>query len=356
MKKRAISLCLAVLMLLLTLTGCGETSPSESLSEVSSSKIEESEQVTEQDEIITKTVNEDMTFDIKESWTPNDDGTPIYQFVEDGVVVAVGLNGVSPLSKGTPQEVFDDFVEFYETDATPGYKTVDYSKSVSKFTAKDGTECYYGSIIGEYYDMPYLCDVVIVPTKNKLISFIGQTASDGDEDKITPKLKFLRESLTFLRGAEDKITGGTFILDDGSEMALNSDLTFRFYRTQDDHSTDYYEGTYEVYRGEMAFEMLSSKTEYGLTREELDEMYDNHKAAYIYTPEDAPPLAEGTTYNICLDEFYVVVLHREKIVRADETREIGNDNVYFGYWLEEGGFAYLTNADQINSSKWIPKN
>ncbi|MBQ4101001.1 MAG: hypothetical protein IJC83_05590 [Oscillospiraceae bacterium] len=49
MKKRAISLCLAVLMLLLTLTGCGETSPSESLSEVSSSKIAEVSSSSSQD-------------------------------------------------------------------------------------------------------------------------------------------------------------------------------------------------------------------------------------------------------------------------------------------------------------------
>ncbi|MBQ4101000.1 MAG: hypothetical protein IJC83_05585, partial [Oscillospiraceae bacterium] len=141
---------------------------SESTSSSKADNADNVETVPEQEKIITKTVNEDMTFDIKENWAPVEEGAPLFTTVKDGVNIAVGLNGVTPLSKGTPQKVFDDFVKFYETDANPDYKTIDYSKSVSTYKAKDGTLCYYGSIIGRHKDMPYLCDVVIVPSKNKL--------------------------------------------------------------------------------------------------------------------------------------------------------------------------------------------
>ena len=58
-------------------------------------------------------------------------------------------------------------------------------------------------------------------------------------------------------------------------------------------------------------------------------------------------------YQVCLDTFYAVILHNQRLVRsAEDVEEGGNDTLYIGFYLPELNMADLTNCNAGSNTQW----
>lgn len=111
----------------------------------------------------------------------------------------------------------------------------------------------------------------------------------------------------------EKIIGKSFIMSDESYIVFKSNKSFIWYRTKEDLTNNYYEGTYTVYRGENAIQHISNELiNYGVTEQEQRDMISRNK------------LWE-------LDNYFNINLHNEKsLINGKETKMNSNTN-YFGF-------------------------
>ena len=122
-----------------------------------------------------------------------------------------------------------------------------------------------------------------------------------------------------------------------------------------------YEGVYEVYYGQAAMDKVASMTEYGLTMEELERVLAANMNGYI--PGGSKPsdylYATGELeddrerYQVCLDTFYAVILHNQRLVSSPEdVQEGGNSTLYIGFYLPELEMSDLTNCNAASYTQW----
>ena len=152
-----------------------------------------------------------------------------------------------------------------------------------------------------------------------------------------------------------------FICGNGSQLCLQDGGDFRWYQSAEDHEKPYYEGVYEVYYGQAAMDKVASMTEYGLTMEELERVLAANMNGYI--PGGSRPsdylYATGELednrerYQVCLDTFYAVILHNQRLVSSPEdVQEGGNSVLYIGFYLPELEMADLTNCNAMSNTQW----
>ena len=269
-----------------------------------------------------------------------------------------GLNGVSPLGSYEPQAFYEELSEVYEGQ----FDTFSAPEELTAWQSGDGVECFTADLTGVYESVLCCTKIVIAPQKNLVLTFAAQAYKDRAEAVfVRMELDRLCETLAFEIGTEDSITGNTFLCGDGSQLCLESGGGFRWYQSADDHENQYYEGVYEVYRGQAAMDKVSSMTEYGLTMEELERvLYANmngyipggsRPADYLYAIGELEDNRER--YTVCLDTFYAVILHNQRLVRSPEdVAEGGNSTLYIGFYLPELNMADLTNCNAGSNTQW----
>lgn len=299
-----------------------------------------------------------VAFEVSAEWTQAE-GTDLF-YTANGKQV-YGLNGVSALGSYTPQEFYEDLINYYQTSNQ--FTDLDAPEELTPWQSSDGVACQVAHLTGYKENLIYCTKLVIAPQKNMVLTFCGQAYKDqvGDPGPVWYGLNFLCETLTFEIGAEDCITGNTFLCGDGSQLCLESGGGFRWYQSADDHENQYYEGVYEVFYGQAAMDKVASMTEYGLTMEELERVLSANMNGYI--PGGSKPsdyfYAMGELednrerYQVCLDTFYAVILHNQRLVRSPEdVTEGGNSTLYIGFYLPELNMADLTNCNAASYTQW----
>lgn len=356
---------LAALLAVCLVTGCGnkgkggENSPQTGAAASETASPRGTSPEKEQD-IIRHSTGE-VTFNIGADWTQTEGQNMFYTKEQDQVY---GLNGTSPLGSKTPQEMFEDLIAYYEMDGR--FQMEEKTESLSSWVSEDGVACEYGTVYGKLDSFLYYTKVIIAPQKNLVLTFAGQAAGqEGYEQALKDTLSSLCDSVTFDVGAQDDISGNTFLNEDGSELCLQEDGSFRYYRSEDDHENQYYEGTYEVFYGQPAFDKVASMTEYGLTEEELEQTLSSNMNGYLpggSSPMDALYGLDGdkkdnrTRYQVCRDTFYALILHNDKLVMSPgEETEQGHDTLYIGYYIPELEAADLINANAGSHFTWSNK-
>lgn len=297
-----------------------------------------------------------VTFTVSEKWTQID-GTDF--FLNETGKEAYGLNGVSALGSQTPQEFYEDLVEYYITEFTD----LDAPKELTSWISDDGIACQTADLTGYRDSVLYCTKLVIAPQKNIVLTYFGQAGKDQVDDPsvVWRSLNSLCESITFETGNQDYISGNTFLCGDGSQLCLQNDGSYRYYQSEDDHENQYYEGIYEVYYGQAAVDKVVSMTEYGLTEEELNQVLSVNMDGYI--PGGSTPMdylySEGVLeddreqYTVCLDTFYAVILHNQRLVHSPGNVEEGDHStLYIGYYLPELEMADLTNCNAQSHAQW----
>ena len=299
-----------------------------------------------------------VAFEVSEEWTQAE-GTDLF-YIASGKQV-YGLNGVSALGSYAPQEVYEELVNYYRT--TNQFTSLDAPEELTPWQSSDGVACQIANLTGYKDTLIYCTKLVIAPQKNMVLTFCGQAYKDqvGDPGLVWYGVNTLCESLTFEVGSQDCISGNTFLCGDGSQLCLQDGGDFRWYQSAEDHEHQYYEGVYEVYRGQAAMDQAASMTEYGLTMEELEQVLTANMNGYI--PGGSSPLdylyAMGELednrerYQVCLDTFYAVILHNQRLVSSPEdVREGGNSVLYIGFYLPELEMADLTNCNAMSNTQW----
>lgn len=299
-----------------------------------------------------------VAFQVPTNWTQAE-GLDL--FYAAGRREVYGLNGVSPLGAYTPQEFYEALVSHYED--TNQFSSLRASETMGPWQSADGVECYAADLTGYQDSIIYCTKLIAAPQKNLVLTFCGQANAEelGDPAPVWGTLNFLCDSLTFEIGTKDEITGNTFLCGDGSQLCLQGGGDFRWYQSAEDHEGQYYEGVYEVHRGQEAMDKVASMTEYGLTMEELERVLSASMNGYI--PGESRPIdylyAMGELednrerYSVCLDTFYAVILDNQRlVVSPEEVREGGNRTLYIGFYLPELEMADLTNCNAGSNTQW----
>ena len=299
-----------------------------------------------------------VAFDVSAEWTQAE-GTDLF-YTANGKQV-YGLNGVSGLGSYTPQEFYENLINYYRTSNQ--FTDLDAPEELTPWQSSDGVACQVAHLTGYKDNLIYCTKLVIAPQKNMVLTFCGQAYQDqvSAPSHVWYGLNLLCDSLTFEIGTEDRISGNTFLCGDGSQLCLQNDGSFRYYQSADDHENQYYEGVYEVFYGQAAMDKVASMTEYGLTMEELERVLAANMNGYI--PGGSKPndyfYAMGELednrerYTVCLDTFYAVILHNQRLVRSPEdVAEGGNSTLYIGFYLPELNMADLTNCNAASYTQW----
>lgn len=290
-----------------------------------------------------------VTFSVDSSWehSPQDgyEGT----FLTADHKAGYQLQGISPLGSYSPEEFFQMLQNHY----ADSHDILSADDTVSSFVTADHLDAYIGHIDMKARQVLFSVDVLIVPQKNTVVTFAAQ-CQEGNT--LPVDIREITETATFDIGTEDMIGGNTFIIDDGSELQLQENGSFLWYQTAEDTKSPCCMGTYEVFYGQSAIDQVVSLTEYGLTKEELEQTLSSSMNGYV--PGGSSVLDhmygvdEESTCFVCLDTFYAVILHNEKLVDGTETTEMGNDTLYIGYYLPEQNTADMLNANTANYTSW----
>ena len=148
---------------------------------------------------------------------------------------------------------------------------------------------------------------------------------DSAEPAITEETETIVETETQEDAAanlseEDPFAGNTFVLGDNSVIYFEVDGTFVWYQDDTDHDDNYFVGTYDAYRAEFAESYIVTYLgEYGVTEEELADLYDRNEDSEFYTEEN----------------FTCLVLHNESAI-CDGEEQITEpyDTNYMGFYMD----------------------
>ena len=295
-----------------------------------------------------------VSFEVSEDWLQAE-GMDMFYTDKNEVY---GLNGVSPLGSYEPQALYEELSAYYSGQ----FDTFSAPEELTAWQSSDGVECLTADFTGVYESVLYCTKVVIAPQKNLVLTFDAQAYKDRQEPTVVwMVLNQLCESLTFEIGTQDEISGNTFLCGDSSQLCFQDGGDFRWYQSAEDHEHQYYEGVYEVYRGQEAMDQVASMTEYGLTMEELEQVLAASMNGYIpggsrpsdYFYSSGELEDDRTRYDVCLDTFYAVILHNQRLVHAPgDVTEGGNSTLYVGFYLPELKMADLTNCNAASHTQW----
>lgn len=167
---------------------------------------------------------------------------------------------------------------------------------------------------------------------------------------------------------ENIVIGNRFVvLNDDSEIQMDEDGSFIYYRTKEEYDGDYYKGTYEAYHGQEAVDKVVSLEQYGITEEEIDRVIDStiesgyrlgdvsgqNSMFYMLENYTGEKYSNAETYDVDKDVFYCIILHNDILYMDGKEEEIEHDTVYIGYYIEEEGMIDLLNIGTANSAVWV---
>lgn len=292
-----------------------------------------------------------VTFSVDATWShePQDgfEGT----YITPDRKTAYQLQGVSWLGSFTPEAFYQSLLLYYKES----YTIVEADDTVVSFSTVDGVPAYVGQIQMTSRGVMFWVDVLIVPQKNIVVTFAAQCAGEN-----TPPvdIRAVTSTAAIDIGTEDMASGRTFAIENDSEITLAQDGGFIWYQTIDNPESAYCSGTYEVYYGQAAIDKVASMTEYGLTKEELEQTLRSAQNGYkpgssaldYFAGNDGG--SEDSGYHICLDTFYAIVLHNTQLVEAEQTQPLDSSTLYIGYYLPEIEGFDLLNTNTVNHTMW----
>ncbi|MDD6268477.1 MAG: hypothetical protein PUA84_00265 [Oscillospiraceae bacterium] len=293
-----------------------------------------------------------ISFEVPCDWEPIEgfEGS----FTSPDKKTAFQLQGESILGSYSPEEFFDDLADSYSSSYTISYKDED----ISSITTADGTECFAGRIQMTANKVLFDIDVLIAPDKNTVLTFASQCSEDREP---SADIRDVTRTAVFNIGTEDMASGRKFSMSDGTEIHLNNDGNFRYFKEAGKTDSNYFEGTYETFYGQSAFDRIVSMTEYGLTEEELEQTLSANMNGYSIggsSPLDylessgAIEPSEKEYFRICKDTFYAIVLKTTSLNEDNIISDSDNTVLFLGYYLPELQQFDMLNANSYNYTQW----
>lgn len=132
-----------------------------------------------------------------------------------------------------------------------------------------------------------ICQIITAST------LLGEMSTSTDGNETYDQVMALLEAKSAIAAdgneeatmtAKDPFAGKTFDCGDGSTIYFGEDATFVWYQTDDDHTDNYYEGTYQVYcGGDAANYIVNDLSEYGMTQDEMEDYFVRNADSEFYT-------------------------------------------------------------------------
>lgn len=132
---------------------------------------------------------------------------------------------------------------------------------------------------------------------------------------------------SFILKEKSLVENTSWVASDNSEMVFE-EKDFKWYKSQDDHSDNYYYGTYEFYIGEEAVEFITTDlSSYNVTEEELEGIF-----------------ARNANYS--RENFVVFNLNYDGITIDGETTKPSNSLVpWYGFILDDNTVLDVANMN-----------
>lgn len=130
------------------------------------------------------------------------------------------------------------------------------------------------------------------------------------------------------------IKGHSWLANDNSTLYLNNDYSYTWYQDDQNHTDNYYLGTYQYYTGEDAISYISTYLkQYGLTEEEQRSLFQNG------------------TYQ--LKNYYLIILNCNQVIinQTEQTPEL-TTVYYYGFYNEQSQKLDLVNMDTATSASF----
>ncbi len=307
------------------------------------------------DEELTREYTYDyVTFKVGSDWEEKDEREGMFVLPGGGFVYSI--LGTSELGAGYDADGFyKELVDLYMKEGN----VIDSAdgESMKPYVTANGIDGYVGRIsmnqnIEGKYDLHTDVDVLVLPTKNYVVTF---TAQCNKENALPVDIRKITDTAKIDIAMED-VTEGSSFFDENTNSLL--DLTdsehFVNYLDADNKDGMYAEGTYEVYRGEEAVEKAASMTEYGLTREELETTINDAYNGYVLYGSTVKPSQATKTYFVCKDDFYAIVFNIEGFQDENGNKSDSNKQevLYIGYYVEELDMLDMMNCKNITFYRW----
>ncbi|MDE6020372.1 MAG: hypothetical protein K2H01_05155 [Ruminococcus sp.] len=295
----------------------------------------------------------DISFEVPADWNAVSELEG--SFISPDKKTAYQLQGESMLGSFTPKEFYDELVSSY----SDSYNVIYTEDDVTPITSADGTKCFVGRIKMTNNNILFNIDVLAAPNKNTVLTFAAQCTENNEPDT---DIREITKTVSFNIGAEDTASGRNFKISNGTEIHLNDDGSFKYFKNSDDADSSYFEGNYEVYYGQAAFDKLVSMSEYGLTEEELENILSanmngysvggSHPMDYLENSETADGVSDKKGYRICKDTFYTIIMHTNVLVENGEVSDIDGTALYMGYYLPEIEEFDLLSVNTYTYTQW----
>lgn len=264
---------------------------------------------------------------------------------------AYQLQGESELGSFEPEEFYSNLCDTYSST----YYIVNKEKLSSIKTADD-TSCFVGRIKMTGRNILFNIDVLIAPDKNTVLTFASQCAEENEPDT---DIREVTKTASFNIGTEDMASGRNFTISQGSEIHLNDDGSFKYFETSGDSNSSYFDGNYEVYYGQAAFDKLISMKEYGLTEDELERTLSANMNGYrvggsrpMDYIEDSQNSSNEKCYRICKDTFYVIIMNTKTLTENGGISYIDGTVLYMGYYIPEIEQFDLLSVNTYDYTQW----
>ena len=346
---RKTSLWLFVLLAFVSVTACSDPE------EIQKSHTEEShtEESHTEEGLTRECICEHVTFCVGDSWTKIDDVEGAFLYPGNKAIYM--LQGATPLGAGMDADIFyKSLVDFYSSQQN---NRIDEKacEAMKPYTTSDGMDGYIGRITltapgdNGQSDIHHEIDVLVLPQKNYVVTFDAQCKVS---DSLPVDIREITDTARIDIAKDDVTEGGVFVEQSTNTLLdLSTEGHFIMYFDKDDKKGEYVQGTCEIYRGQEAVEKVAAMTEYGITREELDDRIGQSMNGYSLN--GTMPGNSADTYHVCEDSFYAMVFrvsaHHEK---DGNVEQIENDTLYIGFYVEELQMLDMVNCKSFSLYRW----
>ena len=298
-------------------------------------------------------VYEYVTFCVGDNWKKIDDIDGAFVYPDNKSIYM--LQGVSPLGARVDADtVYKSLIDHYSQQNNQIDENA--CEDMKPYTTANGIDGYIGRItlteLGSngQSDIHHEIDVLVLPQKNYVVTFDAQCVSSNS---LPIDIREITNTARIEIATEDVTKDGVFVEQNtDSLLDLSTEGHFITYFDKNNKEGEYVQGTCEIYRGKEAIEKVAALTEYGITKDELNDQINS--ALNGYSLNETMTGSTSDSYHVCEDDFYAMVFDVSSHHGEDgSVEQIENNNVlYIGFYVEELDTLDMINCKSLSQYLW----
>ena len=331
-KMRVFFFCaLMIFIQLIAMTGCSKTDI-----------VQEFHEPIIDNDLVVDVVWHDITFKVGESW--NHTGSESCMYLYPGTDILYFVSVYATFGDHVNEENYITYAVDYIRD-TESVDSVLVTESMVPYITADGRDAFISRLrltqSGNGLELIHDADLVIIPDKN-FFALFNVVYEPGEA--VPLDIREVVDTATFDLGPSDcNVVAGFSFYDEDWEALIDFTDSEKFvtYLDYDNRDILYSYGTYEFYMGEDAKEHVSEMKEYGLTKEEIEEVMPYHLGQY----SEIGNHFQGE--RVEEEDFIAIVFELEGAVDEEGNEKVYDETVavlYIGFYIQEYDALHLLNC------------